>query len=341
METALNSILQDMPAGADAPEFVHLIPAGTFSGVDGRGPFVVEDVAALLAASLAPGRKLPIDVNHAIDLKGKDGEASPAVGWIVALEQRADGIWGRVEWTAVGRRLHAYRAYGFISPVFLHGKEKPHKIVQILRAALTNDPNLTLTALHNRKDSAMEEELRAALGLPETADREAILTAVTAAHAASTSQAAMMARLTQAAGVAGDATADQLVAAINARRSGDDPEKAALQDQVKALSSRLDRVVTAHTTEKAVSIVDKAIEEGRIVPALRDRYIARHIKEPAEVEAEIRLLPAINAGGLGHRAAIDAGDGASIAGTDAEVVELMGLDPKAFAAQSKLMKESL
>ena len=345
METALNSILRDLPAGAAAPEFVHLLPTGRFSGADGRGPYEIQDVEALLAASLQGGRKLPIDINHAIDLRGKDGDASPAVGWIIGLEQRADGVWGKVEWTEGGKSLIDSRAYGFLSPVFHHTKTKPHKVVQLLRAALTNDPNLTLTALHNRKDQSMEKELREALGLPETADREAILAAVTAARNASTSSLAILARATEAAGVKADATADELVTAINTKREpeakGDDAEKAALQEQVKSLATRLDTVVTTHAREKAVAVVDAAIADGRLVPALRDDYVARHRKEPGQVEKELKLMPSLNAGGLGNRRPVEAGDGVSIEGTDAEVVALMGIDPKAFAETSKLVKEAL
>jgi phage I-like protein len=41
-------------AGNGAPEWVHLVPAGRFSGVDGRGPYTLADPAAVIAASLPP-----------------------------------------------------------------------------------------------------------------------------------------------------------------------------------------------------------------------------------------------------------------------------------------------
>lgn len=337
MNTLLNSINRDLAAGtaADLPEWVHLIPAGTFTGADGRGPYQAGDIAQLIANSIQPGRKLPIDVNHAIDHLGASGHASPAVAWIVALEGRGDGVWGKVEWTDEGQRLVQGRSYGFLSPVFTATKAAPHRLVQLLRASLTNDPNLTLTALHTKQkdDIQMEEELRKALGLPEAADQAAILAAVTKVANASTG----LVTIAKAAGAAETATADEIVAALQARGSGDDA--AELRSQVKELNTRLTAAVTEAATTRAQTAIDKAIEDGRIVPALRDRFIARHIKEPAEVEAEIKLMPSIHAGGLGKRRVIEAGD-KELTDSDAVVCEQMGLDPKAFAkAAAEIQKE--
>lgn len=299
MQTALNTFSNPLaPADGKAPEFIHLLPAGTFTGVDGRGPYTVEDVAALLAASSA--RKIPIDVNHAIDIHTKAGNAAPAVGWIVALEARADGVWGKSEWTAEGERLVGGRAYGFISPVFMHTKEAPHRVTQLLRASLTNDPNLAdLTALHHRQEiSEMEKELREALGLPETADAAAIIAAAKTAHASSAAAVALNARLVTVAGLTANASADELVTALQARGTDSGKEVTELRAEVKALNARLTETVTENAKSKAEHFVQKAMDEGRLVPALRERFIARHIKDPAEVEAEVALMPSLHAHSL-------------------------------------------
>lgn len=330
MQTALNSFTQPLDGVPSAPEWVHLVPAGSFAGVDGRGPYELSDAAKVIASSMLPGRKLPIDINHSIDHNASKGGDTPASGWIVAMEARADGVWGKVEWTANGRSQVESKAYGYLSPVFLHTKAKPHKVLQLLRAALTNDPNLVLTALHNRTgESDMEKELREALGLPETADQAAILAAVTAAHTASTA----MATIAIAAGAKNGATAAEIVTAINTRKSGDD-DAATLREEIKQLNTRLTTAVTDAATTKAVTVVDKAIDDGKLVPALRDRFIARHMKDPADVEAEIKLMPSLNAGGLGKRRVIETAEG-ELQGDDAAVCELMGIDPKAFATTAK------
>ena len=84
-----------LPNGDGVPEWVHLVPAGTFSGTDGRGPYRLDDPAAVIAASMAAG-KLALDENHSTDLAGPNGQPAPARGWVVgacrmdAVRDRAD-----------------------------------------------------------------------------------------------------------------------------------------------------------------------------------------------------------------------------------------------------------
>ncbi|MFN3676796.1 MAG: phage protease [Sphingomonas pseudosanguinis] len=136
---------QALPA-TSIPEWVHLLPAGQVRTVDGRGPYTVSDMTALCAASMAGG-KLALDENHATDLAAPKGLSAPARGWIVALQARRDGIWGKVEWTPEGRKL--VPGYRGISPVIRHDKQSG-RIDAILRASLTNTPNLSgLVTLHS------------------------------------------------------------------------------------------------------------------------------------------------------------------------------------------------
>src|SRR3546814_13056515 len=79
----------------EAPGWVHLIPAGRFKGVDGRGPYNLSDIKAVIAASLDGRRPLPLDYAHANDLQAPAGRPATAAGWIEALEDRAHGIGGR------------------------------------------------------------------------------------------------------------------------------------------------------------------------------------------------------------------------------------------------------
>lgn len=346
MQTILNSLIQPLPEQADnaVPEWVHLLPNGSFTGADGRGPFQIDDPAGVIAASLKPGRKLPIDVNHAIDLVGKDGQHSPAVGWIVSLEARGDGIWGRVEWTRAGRQHLTDKDYGFLSPVFTHPKTGLKRVSQLLRAALTNDPNLTLTSLHHQHhgDREMEKAMREALGLPETATQDEILQAAKDRVAQLKTATEQMSRIAEAAGLKPGASESDIVTALNTRSKakGDDAEKEALEAQITALNTRLTEVTTHAARKDAERVVDKAIEDGKVVPALRDRFIARHMKDAKEVEEEIRLMPSINAGGLGRRRPGDS-EAPGLSESEAEVAQLMGLDPKKMAETAKTQKEAL
>jgi hypothetical protein len=135
-----NSLFSLSIQGGAIPEWVQLVPAGTFCSTDGRGPWHCSDEAALINVSMAAGR-IPIDVNHSTDLAAPMGGESPAAGWIVQMQSRPDGIWGRVEWTPLGQRLLGERAYRNISPTLSYSGETG-VIFRILRASLTNNPAL-------------------------------------------------------------------------------------------------------------------------------------------------------------------------------------------------------
>jgi phage I-like protein len=188
------SIAIDLMARRDADgQWVHLIPAGTFSGRDGRGPFKLTNADTVIAASRqhAGKRLMPIDYDHAIDLAAPEGMPAPAAGWIKGLQSRADGIWGLVDWTPRAAQQLEQREYRYLSPVF--DKASDGAIRVLLRASLTNNPNLDqLTALMSMETNAMDRlpELRTALGLPDDATIDDILAKIrelsTSQHSAET-----------------------------------------------------------------------------------------------------------------------------------------------------------
>ncbi|MGO8323686.1 phage protease [Rhizobium ruizarguesonis] len=341
MEKAINSIIRALNhADATAPEWLHLLPAGEFKGADGRGPYAAPDMDALISLFNSEGNKLAVDENHSTDLAAKQGHPAPARGWIVELQKRDDGLYGRVEWTPEGERIFNAKEYGFLSPVFLHSAAKPFKVAKMLRVSLTNDPNLTdLKSLHSQQETAMLEQLRKALGLPETADEATVLAAVTASHTAQTAHAALMSRVAEAAGVAKETAPDALVTAIQARGkvSATDAENAELKTQLVSMQAQLTTLATSTAQDKATTAIDGAIQAGKIVPALRDHMIARHMKNPAEVENEIKLMPSLNAGGLGNRKQPGAEGGVALTEEDDKLIAMMGIDPKAYADTAKAL----
>jgi phage I-like protein len=303
---ALCAALPMADAGAEGgapPEWVHLLPAGKFSGSDGRA-YHVEDAAALVAASLAAmGDFGVIDENHATDLAMPKGGAAPARGWIKALEARATGIFGKVEWTAAGKALLADRAYRFISPVIFH--DKAGKVLSIVRASLVNKPNLReLAALNtqlNNQETDMDflAKLRGSLKLDAAASEDAILAAITASGALALQAAldpiAKMIGLNAGSdGAAVLAGVEQLKKAPDA--GGDDVVKA-LQAELADVGGRLKAMSDGVSKDKALAFVDGAIKEGRVgVKACRDKYIAWHMENPAKTEEQINVLPALGAG---------------------------------------------
>ncbi|MGM5088008.1 phage protease [Rhizobium sp. 814_E9_N1_1] len=340
MEKAINSIIRALNhADATAPEWLHLLPAGEFTGVDGRGPYAAPDMDALISLFNREGHKLAVDENHSTDLAAKKGHSAPARGWVVELQKRDDGLYGRVEWTPEGERMVTAKEYGFLSPVFNHTTAKPFKTTKVLRVSLTNDPNLTdLKSLHSQQETAMLEQLRKVFGLPETADEATVLAAVTAAHSAQTAGAALMSRIAEAAGVAKETAPDALVTAIQARGkvSATDAENAELKTQLVSMQAQLTTLATSTAQDKATTAIDGAIQAGKVVPALRDHMIARHMKNPTEVENEIKLMPSLNAGGLGNRKQPGADDN-TLTAEDDKVMAMMGVDPKAYAETAKAL----
>jgi len=139
-----------LPSGAP-PEWVHLMPLGvSFQGRDGRGPYSLPDVQAaqsVIAATLAyqSGADIPIDYDHQLLWSRQNGQPAPASGWIKEFQARADGIWGRVEWTPRAAELLRDKEYRYLSPVFMH--DQAGSVTRLAFAALSNIPNLELAAL--------------------------------------------------------------------------------------------------------------------------------------------------------------------------------------------------
>lgn len=175
---------QDLPSppeGADVPEWIQLTPAGRFETFDARGPYEVTDPQAVIEASFAARGEIEIDVNHAPFTAAKAGGEAPARGWIVEMQVREDGIWGKVRWTKEGARLVADQAYRRISPVFRLAHPGSNRVVAILNASLVNRQNLRgLAALNFEEEERMSflKQLAGVLDLGADATEEQVTTAV-------------------------------------------------------------------------------------------------------------------------------------------------------------------
>ncbi|MFD2178083.1 phage protease [Veronia pacifica] len=110
LNTDLTAIAE--PATDGAPQCAEFIPAGAaITGRDGRA-WVNDNPDAIVSAFAHNGADLPIDIEHATEIKGKAGEPPHAVGWIKALQAREVGsIWGLIECTQEGEQLVSNRAY--------------------------------------------------------------------------------------------------------------------------------------------------------------------------------------------------------------------------------------
>jgi phage I-like protein len=188
MKTKQRAALNNTEIGLEndaLPEWVELIPSGQVVGRDGRS-WSNSNPQGIIDAFNSLGMDLPVDIEHATELKAPRGEAAPAAGWIKALENRTGSIWGRVEWNPTGRELVGGKQYRYLSPVILYQKDSG-LIAGLTSVALTNRPNLNLQALNHQtgsaeppKEKGMLKALLAALALPEDATADQALAKITA-----------------------------------------------------------------------------------------------------------------------------------------------------------------
>ena len=183
--TLVQALNMDMGMDACAttpPLQLMLIPAGgSVHGRDGRG-WNNPDPQAIVDFFLANGLDIPIDIEHATQLRAPKGEPAPAVAWGKALEVHPDGsVWGSFEWNEKGCELVMGRQYRYYSPAYIIDPQTMN-IVGIKSVGLTNTPNLEVPALNHQNQKGVTMQLAAllaALGLASTATFEEAINSIT------------------------------------------------------------------------------------------------------------------------------------------------------------------
>jgi phage I-like protein len=253
----------------DAPDWIELIPKGTFVARDDGKRFNNADPQAVIAAtnSLNLTAGLPIDYDHATDFAAPEGRPAPAAGWIKELQVRGGSIWGRVDWTEKAAASIAAKEYRYISPVFQHSKTDG-VVRRLLRAGLTNNPKLELTAIAARSDAMTEAELKEAreriaklFGL----DANATITEICAAA----DKVKIVAAGTETkTGAETEVDSDALIATLVA--SG----KVVKTEDYTKLVTDVNSMKADRLREQATAKVEAAIKEGKLPPAQREWAVA-------------------------------------------------------------------
>jgi phage I-like protein len=246
----------------EVPKRIQLLPPGpTIEGRDGR-KWIVRSGKAVAEASNAWLPNHSIDENHAVDHKAPKGESSPAFGWFNNITVETNGsIWADVAWTKKGEEAIAALEYRYISPVFLH--DEKGEISTILRAALSNSPNLDIKSLNSQEPASPAKEstnmdlkeIAAALGLPETAT-EAEVRAALAASKTSLNAAA--------------AKPQNVDLAAYAPRT----DLAAMETRAVTAENKLAELNAAAFKTEVTAAVDRAIKDRKIAPASREQYLS-------------------------------------------------------------------
>ncbi|HYE29793.1 MAG TPA: phage protease [Methylomirabilota bacterium] len=183
-----------------ADGFYQLAPKGEFPHAEGKVVQVIDDESAVAIVNRFNQESqgagfvgVLVDYEHfSYDLDKK----SEAAGWITALENRADGLYGKIDWTPDAQSQLESGAYRFISPTWLPKDVKVigNRRIRPLRldtAGLTNTPKLKgLAPLSNRQgDPALQfdndnntsktmEKIRKELGLPADAGEDAVVAGI-------------------------------------------------------------------------------------------------------------------------------------------------------------------
>ena len=261
-----------MPSqGGGAPEWVELLPAGPeVAGRDGRR-WLFDDPETVAAASLdgsdSKKKEIPIDWEHATEIKAPQGEPAPAAGWITALEVRAfpshpsqGALWGRVEWTERGREAVASREYRYLSPVFEYEKDT-RRITRLLSAGLTNSPNLRMQALNQQGQEKEETTIDTLKQERDTARNHAEQVAKTIAKETAkkksdfSSAAPSLDKFVP--------RADHDAALKRAEQRAENAEAALAEHRAQALEREID------------AAINTALKAGKITPATADYHRAQ------------------------------------------------------------------
>ena len=361
----------ELPAGADAPREILLLPAGEIPTRphDPRAPWRNPDADAVVAATRELGLELPIDYEHQSLRAGQNGQPAPAAGWIKRVFERAGAVWGEVEWTEKAAAMIAAREYRFISPTFIY--HKASRVVRFLTgAALVNDPALYMRAIA-RAESTDEGEsdmdlkaLAKAFGLADTATEAEIMAAANSAVVAQTALGTIAEALGQAknaavdttvaavvemakgrkaiakaAGLTEDASAEDVEQAVATAKAsaGGDPDPAAFVPRAEfdALKGRLTTLETDGAAASATAAVDQAIKDGKVTPASRDWALGYAAKDPEGFAAFVKDAPKILSSGRVAPAGKPGEGGGALTDEERAVCRATGVSEEDFIKSRK------
>lgn len=332
-----------LPKGAQTTVWMRIMPAGRFQARDGRGPYSTGDRAAMQAVidrtlAYVGETEVMLDYDHQsfFGVQPGVGGTAPASGWFKAFEVRDDGIYGQVEWTAAAAAKIASKEYRYISPLFSSFPDG--RVNRIDNVALINQPALDLQAvaaaairLNQEKEDEVTllEKLAQALGLdPKTASEDTLVTTVTAFVADRNSIAV-------AAGLAEGASTQEVLTAMKAAPGAEvDTSKFVPMTMFTEVRDELTALKAAGTNKAATDAVEKAISDGKIIPANRDWAMKSATRDLAEFEAFVAKQPVLTARQLTPQTVVEGEP--VLTDADLVVMKATGVSREAFIAARKL-----
>ncbi|MDP1617335.1 phage protease [Phenylobacterium sp.] len=312
IEVSLARSADDQP-----PEWVQIFPEGRdVLARDGR-KWTLSDPATLIAAFAANQADLPLDIEHASELRAPKGEDAPAQGWIKAIAHRpGQGVFVQIDWTDEGAAAWRARRYRYVSPAFVHTRQG--EILALTSVAMVTRPALYVPALARVEGQLPQDpsmslltRLVAALGLAATTTEDDLVTAVT----------------TQTALAADARNPEKFVPAADLQLA---------IARATTAEGKLAEIETTAQTAAAQAKVDDAIAAGKLAPASREHWLSIAQANGEAFDKAVASMPAVL-----DPTKTDKKPGATEADADgltADQVALcaaLGVEPTAFAATLK------
>lgn len=139
-EEIIGAFAFEFSEDAGLPEWIQLIPIGQWDhDLYGRISIAASDILEFKRNFEAKIRKgVFITAGH------EGSEELPAQGWVLAVDNRPDGLWGKVDWTQLGKQTLSDKQFKFFSPEFYLEYEDPetHQVYRnvLTGGALTKSP---------------------------------------------------------------------------------------------------------------------------------------------------------------------------------------------------------
>ena len=323
-------------AGPEPLQWVQLFPAGPHINTQTGQRYRLGDPEGLIASSRPGLHRMVVDYDHQSEFA--KGSQAPAAGWIKDLEVRQSSIWAQIEWTPSGLNRLKDRQYRYISPVFQ--VTASGQIKRLLRAGLTNNPNLDMKALA----SAVTTE-ETALADPNDKQPEDSSDEEKAKDAGNKSPEAggtVPATATPADTKPGkpkpvDPKPADLIPDTTQAASAGQPNLASLQDQVRALSAQVEALTSNDQHRAGAALVETATAAGKITPAMKGWAEAYAAKDPegfkAYCTAASPLIGEATAAAVQRKP-----DENGLTAEELAVCSVLGQDPKAFATAKAAIK---
>ncbi|WP_337869815.1 phage protease [Meiothermus sp.] len=262
------------------PLRIPLHPFGEFFGNGRRFLFDEASLAAVREQLAAQGRPWVLDWHHAtLHVEEGKRDKAPAAAFVRDVVVEDGYVYGLVEeWTAEGAADVASGAYGYISPVLLH-TEDGH-IVGYHSHALTNRPGTQWQRRIGLEDTM--DWLKQLLGLAHDATAEQVKAALEALLA----KAGLGELLGQALELADFTLTPELRGRIIRLAASE-----GVLEEIKHLRGQLEADRRERATSRIASLVEAALEDGRILESQKANFLRLAALDYEGTRAALEAMP--------------------------------------------------